>query len=259
MRTVNAKCGSVIPIGRLGENEATAVVFDVAEYEQLFGAGTASVLHQRNGDQAPYPCGTIYRDHAVTWIVNSADVAVQGYGKCELIYTVGGVIAKSVIYTTVTGTALTGGAEPPAPWEDWVESVLAAGEAAEEAKEEWQNMTAEAETLPAGTPATAIYANGVLSLGIPKGDTGSQGPRGDTGPAGPQGPKGDKGDKGEGASSWDQLTDKPFDTIGDNLKIVGRALTVDTAPNVQQDNTKPITSAAVYTEVGNINALLALI
>lgn len=62
-----------------------------------------------------------------------------------------------------------------------------------------------------------------------------------------------------GASSWSNLTDKPFETIGDNLKIVGRALTVDTAPNVEQDNTKPITSAAVYTEVGNINALLALI
>lgn len=28
---------------------------------------------------------------------------------------------------------------------------------------------------------------------------------------------------------------------------------------VEQDNTKPITSAAVYTEIGNINALLATI
>jgi len=28
---------------------------------------------------------------------------------------------------------------------------------------------------------------------------------------------------------------------------------------VEEDNTKPITSAAVYTEIGNINALLALI
>jgi hypothetical protein len=28
---------------------------------------------------------------------------------------------------------------------------------------------------------------------------------------------------------------------------------------VEKDNTKPVTSAAVYTEVGNINALLATI
>lgn len=31
------------------------------------------------------------------------------------------------------------------------------------------------------------------------------------------------------------------------------------ASAVEQDNTKPITSAAVYTEIGNINALLATI
>lgn len=34
-------------------------------------------------------------------------------------------------------------------------------------------------------------------------------------------------------------------------------LAVDTADAVEQDNVKPITSAAVYTVVGNINALLA--
>lgn len=31
------------------------------------------------------------------------------------------------------------------------------------------------------------------------------------------------------------------------------------ATSVEQDNTRPITAAAVYTEVGNINALLATI
>nr|DAL39409.1 MAG TPA_asm: hypothetical protein [Caudoviricetes sp.] len=36
-------------------------------------------------------------------------------------------------------------------------------------------------------------------------------------------------------------------------------LSVDTADRAEEDNTKPITSAAVYTEIGNINALLATI
>lgn len=62
-----------------------------------------------------------------------------------------------------------------------------------------------------------------------------------------------------GASSWDTLPGKPFDTIGAGLKVVGRALEVDTTNAVEQDNTKPITAAAVYAEVGNINALLATI
>lgn len=34
---------------------------------------------------------------------------------------------------------------------------------------------------------------------------------------------------------------------------------VPPANSVEQDNTKPITAAAVYTEIGNINALLATI
>lgn len=46
--------------------------------------------------------------------------------------------------------------------------------------------------------------------------------------------------------------------IGDNLKITeDGVLSVDTAEAVEQDNTKPVTSAAVYTEIGNIEVLLA--
>ena len=50
-------------------------------------------------------------------------------------------------------------------------------------------------------------------------------------------------------------------TIGNGLKLdeATNTLSVDTADAVEEDNTKPVTSAAVYTEVGNINALLATI
>ena len=49
--------------------------------------------------------------------------------------------------------------------------------------------------------------------------------------------------------------------IGDGLKLDAETntLSVDTADAVEKDNTKPVTSASVYTEVGNINALLATI
>lgn len=47
--------------------------------------------------------------------------------------------------------------------------------------------------------------------------------------------------------------------IGDGLKVENGKLSVDTATSAEQDNTKPITSGAVYTAVGNINALLATI
>ena len=48
--------------------------------------------------------------------------------------------------------------------------------------------------------------------------------------------------------------------VGENLRIsADGTLSVDTAAAVEQDNTRPITAAAVYTEVGNINALLETI
>lgn len=155
-----------------------------------------------------------------------------------------GVSGDATMPTVYSGTIFVArGAEPSEAARehsaDMFDQIVEIGQQAAEAKEQWENMSAEAQTLPAGTPATASYSDGVLSLGIPKGD---------------------KGDPGAGgASRWEDLSGKPFERLGDNLKVVGGALTVDTASNVQQDNTKPITSAAVYTEVGNINALLALI
>lgn len=48
--------------------------------------------------------------------------------------------------------------------------------------------------------------------------------------------------------------------VGSDLLITEEGvLSVDKATSVAEDNTKPITAAAVYTEVGNINALLATI
>ncbi len=47
--------------------------------------------------------------------------------------------------------------------------------------------------------------------------------------------------------------------VGNGLKMEDNTLMVDTAEEVEEDNTKPITSAAVYTAVGNIDALLGSI
>lgn len=53
-----------------------------------------------------------------------------------------------------------------------------------------------------------------------------------------------------GAGSWG---------IGAGLKVVDGKLTVDTADKVEEDNTKPVTSAAVFVELGNVEALLTQI
>lgn len=59
--------------------------------------------------------------------------------------------------------------------------------------------------------------------------------------------------------TWNNMEGKPFSEIGEGLKVNGGKLAVDTTDKIEQGNIKPVTSAAVYTVVGNINAILATI
>lgn len=48
--------------------------------------------------------------------------------------------------------------------------------------------------------------------------------------------------------------------VGENLNITSDGvLSVDMADSIEQDNTRPVSAAKVYAEIGNINALLATI
>lgn len=94
------------------------------------------------------------------------------------------------------------------------------------------NMTAKAKTLPAGYDATADYdkEKGVLTIGIPLSRV--------------------EGGGGGGG----------MPTINETLIIDEEGdLGVNTTDQVQENNRLPITSAAVYATVGNINALLETI
>ena len=97
-------------------------------------------------------------------------------------------------------------------------------------------------TLPAGSEATASMSGAteapLLNLGIPKGDKGD---------------KGSPGSGGGGGSGYITDVSEDFD-----VSDAGR-LSLTKAEQVQADNTHPITAAAVYVEVGNINALLGTI
>ena len=48
-------------------------------------------------------------------------------------------------------------------------------------------------------------------------------------------------------------------TAGDNIKIDGNVISVITTNEAEDDNTRPITSAGVYAQIGNINVLLSTI
>lgn len=88
------------------------------------------------------------------------------------------------------------GEEPTPVEQDLIDQLMAAlvagVAAAEAAAAQIERMSAEASTLPAGSPATAIWdaEHGRLLLGIPKGDTGAAGAEGPEGPEGPAGSDG---------------------------------------------------------------------
>lgn len=182
MRTIKrtADSGGDILIGRRGENRAACVIFDISKWVQIYGDGTAELLHCRKGDTAPYPCALERDGDTVTWTITSADTDVVGYGEAELRWYAGETLAKSAVYRTIVRRALEDGetADPPEPQQDWVTQMLADVDS----------------RVEADVPLALAQAK---ASGEFDGEKGDKGDKGDTGPQGPQGPKGDTGERGE--------------------------------------------------------------
>lgn len=131
MRILRAEAGHVIALGIQGENRAEAVEFDLSEFLELFGCGSAELFVRRPGEEAPYPVVLEQDDGMARWIVSDSDTALSGYGACELSWIVGAVVAKTVVFETFVISALTDPQPtPPEPAEDWVREVIEAKEQA---------------------------------------------------------------------------------------------------------------------------------
>lgn len=227
MREVIARLGEDIQLGRRGENLATCVTFDVSEWLKE-GEGSVHLLHQRNGDEQPYPCAITVENGVVTWEIGEADVAVAGRGKAELQYKRGDVCIKSAIFTTSTQRSL-GTAkdlQTPAPIEGWVNKVLTSGaraeqaakealKAAEEARKAAQEIidggyaedgkdgvdgfspTAKVTQTDSGATIYITDKNGTTTATLTHGATGPAGPKGDPGERGATGSRGPAGSDGE--------------------------------------------------------------
>lgn len=73
--------------------------------------------------------------------------------------------------------------------------------------------------------------------------------------------KGFKTDQGEAKYDYNSLANLPLTIkeIDSTLILKEGKLSVHVADEAEQDNTLPITSAAVYTQLGNIEVLLSTI
>lgn len=113
MVDIYAHPGESLAIGRRGENDARRVVFDLSAWRGDYGEGTVQLLHQRAGDESPYPCALTVEGDTAYWPIRAADVSKAGWGSAQLHYYVGDTLAKSAIWRTVTADALGDPSEPP--------------------------------------------------------------------------------------------------------------------------------------------------
>lgn len=137
MRTLYAKYGRELYIGREGENKAVCVIFDISDEIEKFGDdGIVALVVQRANDSAPHP-RSIERDgNKVIWTITNTDTAQVGNGKCELRYCKEDAIVKTCIYKTVVLDALgepQEGEEVPEAYQSYLDQILKAGAAAQEA------------------------------------------------------------------------------------------------------------------------------
>ena len=114
----------LLDIGRQGEREARQIVFDLSWMAENFGDGTAALLHQRSQDGLPYQVDAVQDGNTLTWTVTDTDTAFVGYGKAEIRWTVGDVLAKTVIYKTRVAESITGDVTVPDPYQSWYDAMV---------------------------------------------------------------------------------------------------------------------------------------
>ena len=280
MNVYRVKTGSILPLGKQGENLARKIQFDISRWISTFGPGTVQLLHQRRGDEAPYPVAVEREGNFSVWTVTNADTAAPGTGHAELQYYVGDALAKSETWMTKVFPALgPAGETPPEAQQGWVDQVLQAGaeaaEAADRAEEaavrqpivgsngNW--LTWDLDTgayvdtgIYSGGDAPYIGENGNWYVGQtdtgvaatgpagPAGETGPVGPVGPTGPQGPQGeigPQGPQGIQGETGATGPQGPAGPALAVT-NTAAVGQTIRVSAV----DENGKPTEWEAVDME-----------
>lgn len=187
-----------LTLGRQTETGVNDIRIDMSEWLKQWPELAISIWPTRPGEKAAYPADTYMDGSSIIWRVNSADTAIAGSGTAQIMGVADGQKKLSKIMTTYISNTTTGVTTgPPAAAKPWADSVAVSAASAQQAAQRAENaageikgLSAAAQTLKAGQAATAEYADGVLTLGIPRGP---QGDKGDTGAAGPQGKPGRDG------------------------------------------------------------------
>lgn len=233
MITITVGQGSPrLHLGRQGENEARRIAFDISAMVAEYGEGIVTLTHKRPRDGEAYPVVLDVDGTTATWTVTSADTAQSGSGEAQLTYTVGGVIAKSVIYGTRVSPSITVGEDVPDPYVEWFERII---QLIEQGSVEGVTYTL---SQDAEDPLTLILTSS-------KGDVQRV-----TLPAieGPQGPQGIQGEPGP---AYTLTAEDKADIVDDVLDAMSEEVTITTDGGVTQE----LAAGKVYHFTGDLTAL----
>ena len=159
-----------ISIGRETETGVTDVMIDCGAWVSKWPGMALHAIHTPEGG-APYILQTETDGGVLVWHVTDADTATPGTGRMEIVGETDGQRKVSAM-VKVSVAARMGGAvgHPPEAAQPWVDRVV-------EASERITGMQAQAKTLDAGSGATAEWngEQGLLTIGVPKGEKGAPG------------------------------------------------------------------------------------
>ena len=120
MRIIQATPDMKLPLGRLGENEYVRIDFDVSDWLEEYPDATIGLVNVLPKETEGYPAViSTPADGIVSWTITSAELTVEGQGKCQLQATSGETVVKGKIWTTIVFPALDDSADVPDPWESW--------------------------------------------------------------------------------------------------------------------------------------------
>lgn len=127
MRIIVDKPGT-IDLGKQGENLSREIAFpEPAAWAEEFPGGAAQLLVSPPGGKA-YPVVLSEEDGLAVWPVTAADTARAGYGRCELRWSIDGMVVKSRTYMTFVAAGLSGGCGCGTDnWGAYLEQILRAG------------------------------------------------------------------------------------------------------------------------------------
>lgn len=235
-------------IGRVDENNTRTVAFDCTDVMQTYPNGKIVCVYQRMCDIKPYALLLQRSGNVYTATLTAGDLCVPGRVRMELRVLEGQNVLKSAIYLARVAVSLRGeGDTPESPTADVLNRLSETLDDAIAATEDAKAIADRAEQAAKKAEEAADAAGSIVAGTLPVATSERLG----------------------GVKIGENLTITEDGTLSarggvafetdETLSLDNGVLSVNRAQDVEQDNTLPITSAAVYATVGNINALLGTI